>query len=621
MAQLKVISNARPNKNKAGGSRSREDSLKYGFGEDNDRAVAVSSTGCTGTTWQEFVSAFAATCAAHGKKPKTEIYHLEQSFGDELDRMRQEDIERANQLGLKSARAMWPGRQVVVVTQIDGKSGYIHNHIFVNNPHPITGLMCRGNDMTWERLMPIHDATLAAAGYVQPDVMPTSVNEAKARAQETRQRVQAEGRAHLETILAAAPASIEAANAVAPEGVQLIDEPWELRAKRGRRPDHGRRMRIKFTGSDGRPHAFDIARTGITYEQITTAFEANRAAPPVVQPVPVPVSAPAPTDQAEEPAPITAEEFYRLVMGDDSDVVSPTSAPAPVGGQASAPAPAMPSTEPVDDSMMAPPVSAPAPTEEVVAGAPALAPTDLSPNVVTPGPLPTTDGHGWATDGPHRADVGAVVAADAPTTPTSGPSVAASGQDRVDQQKPYVSPLRKLKFKKADPKRQQLIDGLASFDEETRARLAEGLRPIEAHIPKGVGCRVLGSLGSHLDPAVRAQLELRETKKRARSTAFETGRDLTAQLAAMRSQGKQHGDEFGQTEVMRDVANRHRARLEYELDAGCYEDVDEALTTWKAEHPQVAKFSATDREDYVQRGHIALEEALEQAQRDRQGGD
>lgn len=291
---------------------------------------------------------------------------------------------------------------------------------------------------------------------------------------------------------------------------------------------------------------------------------------------------------------------------------TPTPAPAPAGGQASAPAPAMPSTEPVDDTPVAPPVSAPAAPEEVVA--------DLSPDVTNSGPLLTTGDHEQASDGAHPATAGGVADL-SPTTPTSGPSLATGGQDRATQEKPYVSPLRGLKLKKADPRRQQLIDGLAAFDEETRARLAEGLRPVEEHVPKGVGRRVLDSLGSHLDPSVMAQLELREAKKSARSTAFEAGRDLTAQLAAMRSQGKQHGDEFERTEVMRDVANRHRARLEYELDAGCYEDVDEALTTWKAEHPQVANLSAADREDYVQRGHIALDEALEQAQRDRQGGD
>lgn len=108
-------------------------------------------------------------------------------------------------------------------------------------------------------------------------------------------------------------------------------------------------------------------------------------------------------------------------------------------------------------------------------------------------------------------------------------------------------------------------------------------------MPKGIGPRVLAALGAHLDPKVLAQLELRETKKQARSAAFEAGRDLSAELETMRA-------------------------------AGCYEDVDTALKAWKDAHPEVDRFHAKDREDYVQRGQAALDEALERAQRERQVG-
>ncbi len=557
MAQLKVISNARPTKGKAGGSRSREVTLKYMFGDDGSRAVAVSSVGCTGTTWQEFAAAFAATCAAHGKKPKTELYHLEQSFSrEEADPDDPEAAERVNAHGRAFARAAWPGRQVVVVTQKDGKTGLLHNHIAVNNPHTITGLMCRGDDMSWSRLMPLHDQVLASRGHVQPDVMPTTLAQAKQRAKEARELVNAEGRAHVETILAATPATIEAANAVAPEGVELVDEPWEMRAKRGRRPDHGRRMRIKFKDSAGRPHAFDVSNTGITRDQIMAAFEANRAAQQVAPQVETPVSAPAPTEPAQEPAALSSEEFYRLVMADDQGETTPAAVPALAGGLASAPAPAEPSKDTDEEATsITPPVSAPAPTEEAVADAPALATTS---------------------------------------------------------EEPYVSPLRGLRAKgKPDPKREALRIGLAAFDEETRARLAAGQRPIEAHAPKGLGPRALAALGQYLDPKVLAQLELRQTKKQARSAAFETGRDLAVELKEMRSAGKQWGDEFQTKVAEREAADRIRKRLESELAAGCYEDVD----------PEVDRFHAKDREDYVQRGQVALDEALERAQCDRQGGD
>ena len=104
----------------------------------------------------------------------------------------------------------------------------------------------------------------------------------------------------------------------------------------------------------------------------------------------------------------------------------------------------------------------------------------------------------------------------------------------------------------------------------------------------------------------------------SRSDAFEVGRDLSAELKAMRAAGKQWSDAFETKVTQRDVANRRRERLEHEFAAGCYEDVGEAMKAWKDAHPEVVKFDAKDREDYVQRGQVALDEALEHAQRDRQ---
>ena len=139
-------------------------------------------------------------------------------------------------------------------------------------------------------------------------------------------------------------------------------------------------------------------------------------------------------------------------------------------------------------------------------------------------------------------------------------------------------------------------------------------------MPKGIGPRVLAALGALRDPRVLARLERRETKKQARSAAFEAGRDLSAELETMRAAGKQWEDEFETKVAEREAADRIKERLEHELAAGCYEDVDTALKAWKDAHPEVDRFHAKDREDYVQRGQAALDEALERAQRERQVG-
>ena len=378
MAQLRVVSNARPNAKKAGGSRSRTESFKYAFGEDGERAVAVSSVGCVGSTWQDFEQVFAATCAAHGKKPKIELYHIEESFSrEEADPDDPAAAERVNALGRKFARKVWPGRQVVVVTQRDGKSGLLHNHILVNNPHTITGLMCRGDDMTWERLMPLHDVLLEAEGTPQPEIMPTTVAEAKERSRLSREAVYAEGEAHLRTILAASPRTLEEANQVAPEGVSLVDEPRDLRAKRGTRDTTGMRMRLRFTDSQGRKKAFDINRTSISRDDLLQAFAHNaqqtQPAPPPPPPIP-PVQPPVrpvillggvgffkdePDRTAMRLAGYTSDEITAAVAAHDATLAAMvTTSPEPSGTQSP--------TEPSKPSRTASEAPAPAPSAQVL---------------------------------------------------------------------------------------------------------------------------------------------------------------------------------------------------------------------------------------------------------------
>ncbi|MDU2546311.1 MAG: hypothetical protein E7D13_09320, partial [Finegoldia magna] len=79
-------------------------------------------------------------------------------------------------------------------------------------------------------------------------------------------------------------------------------------------------------------------------------------------------------------------------------------------------------------------------------------------------------------------------------------------------------------------------------------------------------------------------------------------------------------DELETKVAEREAADRIKVRLEHELAAGCYEAVDAALKAWQDAHPEVDRFHAKDREDYVQRGQAALDEALERAQRERQVG-
>ncbi len=65
---------------------------------------------------------------------KTQVIHVIQSFSKkEFDPDNPLDLEKANQVGVEMAKTYYPNRQVAVFTQIDGKSGCVHNHLVIND--------------------------------------------------------------------------------------------------------------------------------------------------------------------------------------------------------------------------------------------------------------------------------------------------------------------------------------------------------------------------------------------------------------------------------------------------------------------------------------------------------
>lgn len=65
---------------------------------------------------------------------KTQIIRVVQSFSlKEFDPKKESDIEKAHEIGREFADTYYPNRQAVIFTQIDGKSGLVHNHIIIND--------------------------------------------------------------------------------------------------------------------------------------------------------------------------------------------------------------------------------------------------------------------------------------------------------------------------------------------------------------------------------------------------------------------------------------------------------------------------------------------------------
>ena len=65
---------------------------------------------------------------------KIQIIAIVQSFSKkEFDPTNEGDILKANQVGQQLVNEHFKGRQALVCTQIDGKKGYVHNHILIND--------------------------------------------------------------------------------------------------------------------------------------------------------------------------------------------------------------------------------------------------------------------------------------------------------------------------------------------------------------------------------------------------------------------------------------------------------------------------------------------------------
>ena len=111
-----------------------------------------------------------------------QAYHVIQSFGkDELEPDDPDSWLTAQKLGRALAEDRFPGRQVLVVTQRDGKTGCIHNHIVVNSVETKTGKSLNSSVVTHSRLVQEHDRVLVEQGFEQRADIKQAASDAKER--------------------------------------------------------------------------------------------------------------------------------------------------------------------------------------------------------------------------------------------------------------------------------------------------------------------------------------------------------------------------------------------------------------------------------------------------------
>lgn len=105
-----------------------------------------------------------------------QAYHLIQSFARDgvgaLDPASSDDWEKAHELGMLLAkRVAGEGRMATVTTQIDGKTGCLHNHIVIDSVDKLTGRSFDSAGVKHKLLAAAHDEVLKDAGYEQVNTL------------------------------------------------------------------------------------------------------------------------------------------------------------------------------------------------------------------------------------------------------------------------------------------------------------------------------------------------------------------------------------------------------------------------------------------------------------------
>lgn len=101
--------------------------------------TAISAEGLRQDEWAglDFIDEGNELLRPHGHRSNKCLTYV-QSWSEELDKDNPEDVQKAHDLGVETARRLAPNSPFLVATHIDSKGGYVHNHIIILNHDYLT---------------------------------------------------------------------------------------------------------------------------------------------------------------------------------------------------------------------------------------------------------------------------------------------------------------------------------------------------------------------------------------------------------------------------------------------------------------------------------------------------
>ncbi len=486
-------------------------------------------------------------------------------------------------------------RLATVTTQIDGKTGCLHNHIVIDSIEKTTGRSFQSWNVKHKNLAQAHDELLASLGYEQRNTLGKGkevVEKSELRALAKHQaweasRVPGEPFAEDEPFSVAVLKS-RVREALADGTFTTFDEFAEVAGQHGVQADErGQKHRgITYTMlREKEPHGDDwrdtapgdrrrASRLGADFMMaaveaaIARNLEAQKQAQATTTlPTPAPSSnvpnkGQKPTGKSvrEEPATSAAAAV----------TPPPASAAAPAVEslrerlQREMEAETAASRQRVRDAWEAARKTSPEPVKGV----------DSAPAATAPGDADVSSAA--ATDTTLTEAVIEVEPATSAAAPVTAAPASAAAPAVADDE--YRSQLRDVRVR--GQKRQELIEAVAAFEEQAVSLLERGEVFAEADVPKGIGRKFLDTYGDRLDRKVRRILEQRTAKNEWASTLFEraktmpsdTGDQLRGKARRLRQEVK-----LGEYAMEDAVSPKRGPQVEHDR-AASGPDLDQELT-------------------------------------------
>lgn len=541
---------------------------------------------------------------AHGETEVTEgqfvqAYHVIQSFARDgegaLDPNDPDAWEKAHDLGMALAKELaGKSRLATVTTQIDGKTGCLHNHIVIDSIEKTTGRSFQSWNVKHKNLAQAHDELLASLGYEQRNTLGKGkevVEKSELRALAKHQaweasRVPGEPFAEDEPFSVAVLKS-RVREALADGTFTTFDEFAEVAGQHGVQADErGQKHRgITYTMlREKEPHGDDwrdtapgdrrrASRLGADFMMaaVEAAIARNLEAQKQAQ-----ATTTLPTPAPSSNVPNNGQKPTGKSVREDP-ATSAAAAVTPPPASAAAPAveslrerflremeaETAASRQRVRDAWEAARKPSPEPVKGVDSAPAATAPGDADVSSAT------------ATDTTPTEAVREEPATSAAAPVTAAPASAAAPAVADDE---YRSQLRDVRVR--GQKRQELIEAVAAFEEHSVSLLERGAMFAEADVPKGIGRKFLDTYGDRLDRKVRRILEQRTAKNEWASTLFEraktmpsdTGDQLRGKARRLRQEVK-----LGEYAMEDAVSPKRGPQVEHDR-AASGPDLDQELT-------------------------------------------